>query len=137
MLSFLELIWVHLCIFIIKEKISQFLVKDQYKEWMVLHLQQKHYLISFTQSGKRFVLSLHYNGSNSFLFVNAAKVYQFKAKDSEKKIMHYVWVMFKIWKTGLKRVAIFFLLTLILLIILIFLIFINIWWKENDIKCLG
>ena len=36
--------------------------------------------INFTQSGKRFVLSLHYNESNSFLFVNATKVYQFKAK---------------------------------------------------------
>ena len=43
------------------------------------------YPIKFTQSGKRFVLNLHYNGSNSFLFVNATKVYQFKAKDSEVK----------------------------------------------------
>ena len=43
------------------------------------------YPINFTQSGKRFVLSLHCNGSNSFLFVNATKVYQFKAKDSEIK----------------------------------------------------
>ena len=34
---------------------------------------------------KRFVLSLHYNGSNSFLFVNATKIYQFQAKDSEIK----------------------------------------------------
>ena len=33
------------------------------------------YPINFTKSGKRFVLSLHYNGSNSFLFVNATKVY--------------------------------------------------------------
>ena len=33
------------------------------------------YPINFTQSEKRFVLSLHYNGSNSFLFVNATKVY--------------------------------------------------------------
>ena len=40
------------------------------------------YPINFTQSWKRFVLSLHYNGSNSFLFVNATKVYQFKAKNS-------------------------------------------------------
>ena len=39
------------------------------------------YLINFTQSGKRFVLSLHYNGSNSCLFVNATKIYQFKAND--------------------------------------------------------
>ena len=43
------------------------------------------YPINFTQSGKRFVLSLHYNGSNSFLLANATKVYQFKAKDSETK----------------------------------------------------
>ena len=31
------------------------------------------YLINFTQLQKRFVLSLHYNGSKSFLFVNAEK----------------------------------------------------------------
>ena len=43
------------------------------------------YPINFTQSSKRFVLSLHYNRSNSFLFVNATKVYQFKAKDLEIK----------------------------------------------------
>ena len=35
------------------------------------------YPFNFTQSRIRFVLSLHYNGSNSFLFVNATKVYQF------------------------------------------------------------
>ena len=44
------------------------------------------YPIKFTQPRKRFVLSLNYNGSNSFLFVNATKIYQFKAKDSEIKI---------------------------------------------------
>ena len=43
------------------------------------------YSINFTQSGKIIVLSLHHNGSNSFLFVNAPKMYQFKAKDSEIK----------------------------------------------------
>ena len=31
------------------------------------------------------MLSIHYNGSNSFLFVNATKIYQFEAKDSELK----------------------------------------------------
>ena len=41
--------------------------------------------VNFTQPRKRFVLILHYNGSNSFLFVNAIKMYQFKAKDSETK----------------------------------------------------
>ena len=40
------------------------------------------YFINFTQPNKRFLLSVHYNGSNSFLFVNTTKIYQFKAKDS-------------------------------------------------------
>ena len=43
------------------------------------------YPINFTQSGKRFKFSLHHNESNSFLFVNATKIYQFKSKDSETK----------------------------------------------------
>ena len=47
--------------------------------------EEAKYSINFTQSRKRFVLSLHYNWSNSFLFVNATKVYQFKAKNSEIK----------------------------------------------------
>ena len=28
-------------------------------------------------------LSLHYNGANSYLFVNGIEIYKFKAKDSE------------------------------------------------------
>ena len=43
------------------------------------------YPINFTQLQKNFVLSLQYNGSNSFLFVNATKIYQLKAKDSAIK----------------------------------------------------
>ena len=43
------------------------------------------YPINFAQPRKRFVLSLHCNESNSFLFVNATKIDQFKAKDSEIK----------------------------------------------------
>ena len=42
------------------------------------------YPISFRQLRKRFVLNLQYNESNKFLFVNAAKTYQFKAKDYTK-----------------------------------------------------
>ena len=52
------------------------------------------YPFYFTESGKRFVLSLHYNGSYSngsnFLFVNTGKIYQFKAEDSEIKQYPYV-----------------------------------------------
>ena len=40
---------------------------------------------NFSRSNRKFCLSLHYNGSNSFLFANTTKIYQFKAKDSEKK----------------------------------------------------
>ena len=32
------------------------------------------YLINFIQPRKKLVLSLHYNGSNSFLFINATKI---------------------------------------------------------------
>ena len=38
------------------------------------------YHINSTQPNERFVLWLYYKGSNSFLFVNTTKVYQFKAK---------------------------------------------------------
>ena len=40
------------------------------------------YNINFTVSGKKFCLSLHYNGANSYLFVNRVKQFKFKAKDS-------------------------------------------------------
>ena len=52
------------------------------------------YSINFTQSNRRFLLSLHYNGSDIFLFVNATKIYQLKAKDSEVKSIHCVELMF-------------------------------------------
>ena len=68
-----------------------------------------------TQPNKRCVLSLHYNGSNSFLFVNATKIYQSKAKDSE--IKDYAsclgniskdFTINNMKKKGLKRVVNFF-----------------------------
>ena len=43
------------------------------------------YSINFSRSNRKFCLSLHYNGSNSFLFVDATKIYQFKVKNSEIK----------------------------------------------------
>ena len=105
---FLELTWAYLHVLLIRKKVSE-------------------YSINFTQSGKRFVLSLPYNGSNSFLFVNATKVYQSKAKNSE--IKDYALCLGNILKdttinnmkkTGLKGVVTFFLLILILLILTIF-----------------
>ena len=43
------------------------------------------YSINSSRSNRTFCLRWHYNGSNSFLFVIAAKIYQFKAKDPEIK----------------------------------------------------
>ena len=36
--------------------------------------------INFTEYNKKFCLSLHYNGANSYLFVNGTEIYKFKAK---------------------------------------------------------
>ena len=44
---------------------------------------EKMYSINFTEHNKNFCLSLHYNGANSYLFVNGKEIYKFKAKDSE------------------------------------------------------
>ena len=41
------------------------------------------YSISFTLTKKKFCLSLHYNGANSYLFVVCTEIYKFKANDSE------------------------------------------------------
>ena len=39
------------------------------------------YSINFTKEKTKFCLSLHYNGANSYLFVNGTKIIKFKAKD--------------------------------------------------------
>ena len=44
---------------------------------------EKNYPINFTVTKKQFCLSLHYNGANSYLFVNGTEIYKFNAKDSE------------------------------------------------------
>ena len=105
---FLELIWVHLCIMIKRGKYY-------YSKWRT-NIRIRWYNVSnriktainFTQSGKRFVLSLHYNGSNSFLFVNATKVYQLKAKNAEIKYYSLYFqkvLQLIIWKNRLKGVV--------------------------------
>ena len=43
---------------------------------------EKTYSINFTVTKKKFCLSLHYNGGNSYLFVNGTEICKFKAKDS-------------------------------------------------------
>ena len=40
------------------------------------------YLINYAVTGKKFCSSLHYNGANSYLFVNGTGTIKFKEKDS-------------------------------------------------------
>ena len=50
----------------------------------VLHKDaEKLYSINFTKENTKFCLSLHYNGANSYLFVNGTEIIKFKAKDSK------------------------------------------------------
>ena len=39
--------------------------------------------INFTEHNKKFCISLHYNGANSYLFGNGTEIIKCKAKDSE------------------------------------------------------
>ena len=48
---------------------------------------EKIYSINFTVPNKTFCSSLHYNGDNSYLFVNGKEIINFRAKDS--KIISY------------------------------------------------
>ena len=63
------------------------------------------YPINFTVTKKKFCLSLHYNGADSYLFVNGKEIVKFKAKDSESPL--YLGNISKDWsadnmkKTGL------------------------------------
>ena len=41
------------------------------------------YSINFSKDNIKFCLSLHYNGANSYLFVNGTEIIKFKPKDSE------------------------------------------------------
>ena len=44
---------------------------------------EKMHSINVTVTAKRFCLSLHYDGANSYLFDNGIEIYKSKAKDSE------------------------------------------------------
>ena len=58
--------------------------KDFVQGIMVQQLMQKNCIQSILlKIIKKFCLSLHYNGANSYLFANGTEIYKFKAKDSE------------------------------------------------------
>ena len=57
---------------------------------------EKMYSINFSKDNIKFCLSLHYNGANSYLFVNGTEIIKFKAKDS--KIVATPLCLGNIWK---------------------------------------
>ena len=93
---------------------------------------EKEYTINFTERHKQFCLSLHYNGVNSYLFVNGVATCKFKAKNSE--INSYPMGLGSISKDFLiiwkimdyMDISVIFQLIMKVLILVIFRIFINI-----------
>ena len=65
------------------------------------------YSINFTVKDKKFCLSLHYNGANSYLFVNGTEIYKFKVKDFEIVATPlYLGNISKVWSVdNMKRLA--------------------------------
>ena len=65
---------------------------------------EKMYSIKFTVTKKKFCLSLHYNGANSYLFVNGTEIYNLKAKDSEIVATALcLWNISKYWSEDNKK----------------------------------
>ena len=69
---------------------------------------EKNLYRDFTHPGKKFVLSLQYNGDNSYLFVNGGQEFKFKAKNNQiinKKLclgnLSSKWTTSESEKTGL------------------------------------
>ena len=92
------------------------------------------YITNFSRSNIKYCLSLHYNGSNSFLLVNASKIYELKAKDPGIKKLSLCSgnISGDVSDNNMKKTALhvcvynFFLLIIRLLILVILPIFINI-----------
>ena len=55
------------------------MVKALYKELTIQQFTQR----NFTETNTKFCLTLHYNRSNSYLFINRKEIHKFKTKDSE------------------------------------------------------
>ena len=47
---------------------------------------EKEHSIKLTEQHKKFCLSLHDNGVNSYMFVNGVEIYKFKAKDCGRNV---------------------------------------------------
>ena len=76
---------------------------------------EKMYSINCTVTGKKFCLILHYNGANSYLFVNGTEIHKFKAKDSEIVATPFcLGNISKNWSADLDLMSMFMILVLIM-----------------------
>ena len=57
-------------------------MKDQSKVILILLVQPKKISINFSNAKTKFCFSLHYNGTTSYLFVDKAEIYKFKAHNN-------------------------------------------------------
>ena len=77
------MIWVHQQELITQKKDILILGKGPTQGLEHTISAEKMYSINFTKKSTKFCLSLHYNGANSYLFVNGTEIIKIKAKDSE------------------------------------------------------
>ena len=49
---------------------------------MIALVQQKKNCINFSKAKTKLCLTLHYNGANSYLYVNKTEIYKFRAYDN-------------------------------------------------------
>ena len=77
----MELIWVHHQKLITEKNLILGKGPSQGLEHTLS--EEKMYSTNFTKKNTKFCLSLHYNGTNSYLLVNSKETIKFKAKDSE------------------------------------------------------
>ena len=96
-------------------------------------IAEKMHSIYFTVTEMKFCWSLHYNGANSYLFVNGTEIYKFKEKDSEIVAVLLClgniskdWSIDNMKKTGFNGYFIILVLIMMLLMLMTLWIFINI-----------
>ena len=95
------------------------------------------YWINFTVTKKKFCLSLHYNGANSYLFVNGTEICKFKVKDSEIVVTPLClgdiskdWSVNNMKKQVLMDMSMILVLIIMLLMLTILKTFISISWRK-------
>ena len=77
------MIWVHKQKLITEKKRHLIFGKGPTQGLEHTLIAEKLYSINFTKKNTKFCLSLHYNGANSYLFVNGTEIIKFEAKYSE------------------------------------------------------